>query len=340
MLPSVVVMASTHGAATETGRTALRHRDPTDAFKQAQRRVLDRYRVSAESRFVEVQAIGGRAQVLVAGDGPPLVLVIGGTIPSVFWAPLMALLPGRTLYAVDLPGFGLTDRVDYRPASYRATAVAFLAGVLDGLDLGASPFVTNSMGALWTHWLAQERPSTVAAQVMIGCPAHFLGTAAPLPMRLASIPGLGRLLLSMPPSVKQVERVMGMVGEDPHGIDEVRDVLLACERLPAYVPSILGMMRSVMSWTRVRPEATTGPQALGAVGHPVQVIWGDDDPFGDVAVGRRIAELIPECRFAVTPGGHAPWLHHAEQVAGIAQEFLAAVRLPVEPISETSPKPA
>jgi pimeloyl-ACP methyl ester carboxylesterase len=297
---------------------------PFAAFRQAQHRVLDRYGVAAEARFVDVPAIGGRAQVLVAGDGPPLVMMIGGTTPAAFWAPLMARLPGRTLYAMDLPGFGLTDAVDYRPDTYRETAVAFLAGVLDGLGLDRCQFVTHSMGSLWSLWLAQQR-ARVQAQVMVGCPGFFLGTSAPAPMRLASIPWLGRLLLTLrEPSAKQVEQIMAMVGEEPRGIDELRDVLLACQRLPDYNGSMLGMMRSVMSWTRARPEVAVGPDQLRAIQHPVQVIWGDRDTFGTVDTGRRITELIPRGRFAAVPGGHAPWFHHAEQIAAITREFLAA----------------
>ena len=263
-----------------------------------------------------------KAHVLVAGEGRPLVLVIGGTIPAAFWAPLMAHLPGRTLYAMDLPGFGLTDPVDYRPETYQRTATDFLAGVLDALKLDRCQFATNSMGTLWTQWLARTQPTRVEAQVMIGCPAFYLGTAAPLPMRLASIPGLGRLLLSQRPSAKQVERVFAMVGENPRGLDEVGDLLVACERLPAYVPSMLGMMRSVMSWTRVRPAVATGPEQLRTVRHPVQVIWGEDDPFGTLAAGKRVAELHPAGTFKTVPGGHAPWLHHPETVGALVTEFL------------------
>lgn len=323
-MPNVGDMTTPDRTTARRQATAGQDDDRVAAFRKAQQRVLNRYGVAAEARFVDVPAVGGRAQVLVAGEGPPLVMVIGGTIPAAFWAPLMAHLPGHTLYAMDLPGFGLTDAVDYRPETYRETGVAFLAGVLDGLGLDRCQFVTNSMGSLWSLWLAQEQ-ARVEAQVIVGCPAFFLGTAAPVPMRLASVPWLGRRLLTLrEPSAKQVEQVMAMVGEEPRGIEEVRDVLLACERLPTYVDSMLGMMRSVMSWTRVRREAATGPEQLRAVQHPVQVIWGKDDPFGTVETGRRIADLIPGGRFAGLRGGHAPWLHHAGQIATITQRFLAA----------------
>jgi pimeloyl-ACP methyl ester carboxylesterase len=324
-LPSVsFVTRKAPDTTTARGQTTGRNEDRLAAFHNAQRRVFDRYGVTVEPRFVDLPAVDGRAQVLVVGQGPPLVMVIGGAIPAALWAPLMAHIPGRTLYAMDLPGFGLTDAVDYHPRTYRATATAFLAGVLDGLGLDRCQFVTNSMGSLWTLWLAQQQ-ARVEAQVMIGCPAMFLGTSAPVPMRLASVPWLGRRLLTLrKPSPKQVEQVMAMVGERARGIDEIRDVLLACERLPTYVDSMLGMMRSVMSWTRVRRGVATGPEQLRAVQHPVQVIWGEEDPFGTVQTGRRIAELISGSRFATLPGGHAPWFHHADQIATITREFLAA----------------
>ena len=168
-----------------------------DSFRAAQQRILDRYQVSAESRLVQVPSIGGRAQVLVAGEGPPLPLVIAGGIPAVLWAPLMAKLSGHTLHAIELPGNGLTDAAHYHRTTFRRTAVAFLADVLDALDIGPAPFVTQSIGSLWTTWLASEQPERVRSQVMIACPAFFLGTSAIWPWRLASIPALGRLLLSV-----------------------------------------------------------------------------------------------------------------------------------------------
>jgi len=188
------------------------------AFRDAQQRVLDRYRMPAENRFVPVPSIGGRAQVLVAGEGPPLPMVIGGGIPAVFWAPLMAELSGHTLYAIELPGNGLTDSVRYHRTTFRRTAVAFLADVLDALEIGPGPLVTHSMGSLWTTWFAWDRPGRVTSQVMVACPALFLDTCAILPMRLASVPGLGTLLMSRQnPSPKAAEQMMRMVGEEPTG---------------------------------------------------------------------------------------------------------------------------
>ena len=124
------------------------------------------------------------------------------------------------------------------------------------------------------------------------------------------------------PSTKNAEKTLGAVGEDPHDLDELRDVLIAAQRLPAYTPSLLALMRSVMRRTRPRPQIVTSVNQLRQVRHPVRLIWGERDPFGSVGVGKRIAELIPDADLHVVPGGHAPWFHQAERVGRLTDSFL------------------
>jgi 2-hydroxy-6-oxonona-2,4-dienedioate hydrolase len=307
------------GSTTTTG--------PIADYLAALHRLLDRYELDADRRYVTVGDTGRTAQVLVAGEGPPLVLVIGGGVPAAFWVPLMARLPRHRLHAIELPGFGMTDPTAYSPTTLRRTAVSHLTGILDALGLGPVPFVTQSMGSQWATWLAAEQPARVQRQVMMACPAFFLDTTAVLPFRVASVPGLGPLLLSLQkPSTKSAAASLRMVGEDPTGLEELRDMMLATQRLPTHTSSLLALMRSVMSWTRPRPGIVTSASQLRRVRHPVRLIWGERDPFGSVAAGRRIADLIPEADLHVVPGGHAPWFHQTDRVAELTTEFLEARR--------------
>jgi pimeloyl-ACP methyl ester carboxylesterase len=52
------------------------------------------------------------------------------------------------------------------------------------------------MGGLWGFWLALDRPERVSALAQLGSTALLVGTEAPLPMRLLSVPGLNRLMLA------------------------------------------------------------------------------------------------------------------------------------------------
>jgi 2-hydroxy-6-oxonona-2,4-dienedioate hydrolase len=163
--------------------------------------------------------------------------------------------------------------------------------------------------------------------VMVACPAHILGTSAPLPMRLMSIPPVGRALLTLQsPSPRQVDRVFAMVHESTAALPEIRDVMLACERLPRYAESIVGLLSAVMRFGRVRPEIALTAEQLAQINHPVQMIWGRDDPFGSPAVARRAVGFLRDGELHIVPGGHAPQLQHAEQVGNLAMRFLRVHR--------------
>ena len=162
-------------------------------FVGAQQRALRRYGVESESRFVDVDVLDGRAHVLVAGTGPPVVLVPGGGLPAGMWAPLMAELTGFSLYAVDLPGLGLTTPTAYSWQTVRAFSGRFLDQLATGLDLERPVLVGSSVGGQWSTWLALDQPERLAALALIGCPAGLLGTSAPLPLRVLTLPGMSRV---------------------------------------------------------------------------------------------------------------------------------------------------
>lgn len=292
------------------------------AFLEAQRRMLDRYGVEAHSRVFEVPATGGRVHALVAGEGPPVVMINGLGTPAAMWAPLMAELEGFRLLAVDLPGYGLTDPKPGFADDLRRKAPRFLEDALDGLELERPSFVGNSMGSLWTMWLTLERPERVASLVHVGCPALVLGTSAPLPLRLLAVRPLGRILTRLqPPSPKQVEQLARTVNEHPL-VPELVDLLVATERLPGYRPTFLTQLAVLVRLRGSRPEMRMDAEDLGRIDRPTLICWGRDDPFGNPRVGERMAEALPDAELHVFGGGHAPWLTQASRIGPVATRFL------------------
>ena len=284
-------------------------------FIRTQERTLRHYGVDAESRFIDVDVVAGRAHVLVTGDGPPVMMVIGGGLPAAMWAPLMAELDGFRLYAVDLPGLGLTDTATYSSATLRSFSVDFLDQVLAGLGLDRPVFIGQSIGGQWSTWMALDRPHQVSALVLVSCPAAMLGTAAPLPLRLLTVPGLGRVMTRLlPPSPTQVDHLARAAGEDFTDHPELRGLLLAAQRLPTWSSELIGIVRSVVSLRGARPQVVLTPDELARITQPVQLVWGEDDTFGAPAVGERAAELIPDSELHVVPGGHGPWFRYAEHI--------------------------
>lgn len=296
-----------------------------EEFEAAQARLLRRSGVAADSRFLDVEAVEGGAHVLVSGSGPPVLMVPGFADPTAMWAPLMAQLPGFQLHAVDRPCFGLSGGAPQRTETFRRLAVDFLSQTLDALGLERVLAVGNSIGSLWTTWLALERPDRVAALVHVGCPAFVLGTSAPLPMRLLSVPPLGRLITALsPPSPGQVEAFgRAIAGEDLSRSPELRDLLVASQRLPGAREAMLELLHAVVRLRGARPPVRLTARDLTEVRQPVLLVWGARDAFGSPEVGAEMARTLPDARLrVVSEGGHVPWVGHPEEVSGAALAFL------------------
>ena len=62
---------------------------------------------------------------------------------------------------------------------------------------------------------------------------------------------------------------------------------------------------------------------LAAIGVPALFVWTDNEPTGDGAVGRRLAELIPHGEYLLIEGAaHWPQWEGAEQFNATAVDFL------------------
>ncbi len=296
-----------------------------EEFSQAQAEVLSHYGMTAEDRWVDAPVVNGRAHVLVTGEGPPVVILNGIGVPAAMWAPLMTRLEGVTQYAIDLPAFGLTSTSPDFTDDLRGNAVRFLVEVLDGLGLDRPVIIANSLGSLWASWLAIDRPERVLALAHIGCPAVVLDTTTPLPMRLLSARPVGRLMMKLqPPSERQVEQLSEMVHEHPLP-PEIARLILATERLPHFEDTFLAMLHRLVRLRGSRPETSLTADQLAQIRAPTLLVFAADDPMGAADVGRRVADAMADAELHVVEGGHAPWLHHADQIAPHLSAFLESV---------------
>ncbi len=208
-------------------------------FIDAERKLLARCDLEANRWSVDVDVLGGQVSGLVAGEGPPVLMIVGGGPPMGIWIPVMAELTGFRLYAMDLPGIGLTSPTRLTPDNHRATAVTIIDDLLDALDLDGALLAAQSIGGLWALWFALDRPGRTLALSLLSCPGALLGTSAPLPLRMMTIPGVAPLVQRLdPPSPKQVERFIHTAGERFEDQDELRALFLAVERLPTYHDSL------------------------------------------------------------------------------------------------------
>jgi pimeloyl-ACP methyl ester carboxylesterase len=154
----------------------------------------------ATGRHVEL-ASGRQAHVVEAGAGDPLLLVHPGGTSSLVFLPLIEHLTGLRVIAVDRPGFGLSDPIDFTRASFRSEAVTWMSQVLDALGLEKTALLGSSMGGAWSLWYALEHPSRVRRLVLAGAVPMALGARLPAPLRLMFglmiTPGVGPVVSRM-----------------------------------------------------------------------------------------------------------------------------------------------
>lgn len=241
-------------------------------------------------------------------DVPPTVLIHGLGASAMTWSQLMALLRGSVpIYAVDLPGFGLSSLPPQsEPLSLRrhvAVVTAFLEQVVGRPAL----LVGNSMGGWLTLRLGLERPDLAAALAVLNPagvllePAYWEATRD----------------LFRPMSCADVRRFYhSLFGRVP---------------LAVYLaqPETLRRMwrRSVQNVLETAAESDfLSSDDLRSIERPVTVIWGMADRLLPAQSLDVLREGLPAARWVLLPGcGHMPQIEQPRRVAAVIREALAGI---------------
>lgn len=311
---------------------ALRHEPPmVDPHSVEIRQVYERVLAGASmrSRSVLVGA-GGRVHLLEKGAGPPLVLLHGTGSSAGFLVPLLNELHGVHAIAPDLPGQGLSDPIDLPRDRYRQTAVAWLDGLLDALELDSTTLLGHSGGGVWALWYALAHPDRVERLVLIGPPA-LPRARCPLPYRLIATPGVGAMLSRLvPPSPKSILQFASFMGERATlaAHPELVDLMVASRRDPIADSGARAEVRmlvsplALLSPSGFRRQSRVQPEELRQVAMPTLVLWGEQEPLGSVSVAQAVTNLLPHSRLQVLTAGHAPWLGQPARTAAAVMDFV------------------
>ena len=290
--------------------------------------------VQVTSRQVRLADPPVAVRVLETGDGPPLVLVHGSGMSASTWAPLMPHLRSRRLIAFDLPGFGLSDPLDYSGRPLREHAVAQLTSLLDALALDRVPIVGTSLGGMWALSMAVAAPGRISAVASLGVPAVVLPGMHGDPFFTAlSAPGLRHVVARIgSPSVAVTRRSLAAGAIGPRGAERAPDgffeVVHEGMRQPGFRTAMLSHMWLAMRLGRPRPENFLSDAELARIAAPVLMIWGEDDPYGGPDIGRRAALLLPNASLEVMPGRHAPFLDDPARCGALVDDLLRATPAP------------
>jgi pimeloyl-ACP methyl ester carboxylesterase len=249
------------------------------------------------------------------GDGPPerTVLLTSPWPESVYaFAPMWETLSEHSrLFAIDLPGFGASERQDDL-LSPRAMG-NFLGRLIAEVDLGTPHIVAPDVGTSAALFAAAAHPERLAS-VIVGTG----GAAVPI--------DLGEPLASwvLDPDPDKYRRI------DPRAIvntavdtiaggvpDEIRADYLDCYDGDRFVESMRYVRRypeELPALAELLPEITT----------PVTIINGRDDRVVPVANAEFLHERLPNSRLAIIDAGHFVWEEEPAEYASIVLDSITA----------------
>jgi pimeloyl-ACP methyl ester carboxylesterase len=265
-------------------------------------------------------AAGRRVGALVrAGHGHPVVFLHGLLDSSAGWVSTIRATH-RPCYALDLPGFGRSERAERPELETYATAVL---DALDALGVEAFTLVGHSLGGAVAAAVTDQAPGRVSALALLA-PAGF-----------------GRIALAEAVSVPVVRQLaaaaLPLALSNPVAITAAY-MTMVTNKLP---PAREIVKRTMRSAGRATPGAVDATKAIVSAGRdpqgfayrrvwydgPVGVLWGDRDRLVPISHLRGVRRAFPQARVTVWEGmGHHPQAERPSELARFIEATCARAR--------------
>ena len=278
-----------------------------------------------EPRTAEIPA--GTLDYRERGSGPPVVFVHGVGVNGDLWrrvAPELA--GGHRCLAPDLP-FGAHSRQLRSDTDMSLPGLArIVADFLEAVGLEDATVVANDTGGAVAQWLAGHHPDRVGRLVLTSCdafdrlppPTHrYLKLAGRLPPLLWLIAQSLRLR-----AVQRLPIAYGWTTRRPIDPAVMRSYTAPVRRQAGVRRDLARLLRAADS--RHTYEAA---DALPGFEGPALVLWAAEDKLFPPEHRRRLAELLPQGRFA-TISDSRTFIPEDQprRLAAAIGEFLAAGR--------------
>ena len=266
---------------------------------------------SIEPRFRTVDGLRIR-YARSDGSHEPVALLTSPWPESIYaFAPMWAALAEHArLFAIDLPGFGASERRDDL-LSPRAMG-GFLARLIAEADLGTPHIVAPDVGTSAALFAAADYPERIAS-VLVGTG----GAAVPIqlgePLRSWVLdPDLDKYRAMNPRAIVNtaVDTIAGGVA------DEVRADYLACYEGDRFVES--------MRYVRAYPEQLPAlAELLPEIQTRVTIVNGRTDRVVPLANAEFLDERLPNSQLRIIDAGHFVWEEAPAEYAEIIVDSIS-----------------
>ena len=267
-----------------------------------------------------VDAGGIRTRSLQAGEGPDVVFLHGtsGHLEAFTRNIRAHVEAGYRCHAIDMLGHGYTDKPDYDYEIPRY--VDHLRDYLDACDIAKAHLAGESLGGWVSAAFAAESPDRVRSLQLIAAGGTKANPAVMERIRTSTLQAVTEN------DIELTRQRLNLLMHDPgpNVSDELVEVRHRIYHQPDFIANI-GHLLCLQDMT-IRQRNLLTPETLAKLDHmPTLIIWGMENPFGDVPEARKMHEDIPNSTLALFDRcGHWPQHEQADRYNRLALEFLAA----------------
>jgi pimeloyl-ACP methyl ester carboxylesterase len=270
--------------------------------------------------FETLQTGSGRVSILSAGTARHTVLCLhglGGTKAS-FLPTVTALADGYRVVAMDLPGFGESDKpigAAYDSRWFAGTVF----DTLDALEVERATLVGNSMGGRIAIEAGLTDRGRVSGLVLLSPALAWLRDRRWAPLVRLMRPELGLLQMAPRPVVEGALRRLLPVDPDgwaAAGVDEFLRAYLTPRGRAAFYASARNIYLDKPHgndgfWTRLSELA---PDSL--------FVWGRRDRLVPIGFRKHVERALPRARHVELNCGHVPQLERPRETHAAIRDFL------------------
>ena len=281
------------------------------------------HKVSVEEHWIALD--GARIRYLRGGSGPPLLLVHGLLGYSFSWRfTIPSLAQQATVYAVDLPGTGFSDRPPGLDCSFQSSARRLLR-FMDKIDEDKAgrarcDLLGTSHGGAVVMMVAALAPDRVGRLILVNPVNPWSAHGRRLTVFLSN-PLIAPLFVNLAPHAGSLHEFYHrrMFGDPrripPDSLEGYRKPM----RIPGSYEYALAVTRT---WNRDLRELES---VLPRIAHlPTLLIWGSLDTAVNPASAAELKRRFRDCRLVMFEGlGHLPYEEAPAEFNRAVAEFLS-----------------
>jgi 2-hydroxy-6-oxonona-2,4-dienedioate hydrolase len=223
---------------------------------------------------------------------------------------------GFRCHALDMLGHGYTGKPDYAYEIPRY--VDHLVAYLDSCGIERAHLVGESLGGWVSAWLAATRPERVASLQLVAA-----GGTKANPEVMERIKSSTTEAVMKDDRALTRQRLELLMFDAKNVTDELVDVRHRIYHQPEFQANLHNLL--CLQEMDVRTRNLMTAELLGRITARTLVVWGTENPFGDVPEAAAMHEAITGSRLELfSECGHWPQHEHADRFNALSTDFLRA----------------